>query len=235
MTLFYTPDINGTSYILNEEESKHAVRVLRLVEGDVVGLIDGVGGMYKAKITESNPKRCTTTIIETQKEHGKTPFHLHVAIAPTKNNDRFEWFLEKVTEIGIGEITPLSCERSERKIVKTERLNKVLVAAIKQSVKAYLPKLNELTNFKQFVEQDFEGQKFIAHCLAHSEEKIHLKDAYTLGENALILIGPEGDFSAEEIKLALQNGFKEISLSRSRLRTETAGVVACDVINILNG
>ncbi len=235
MTLFYTPDITDSTYTLNEEESKHAVRVLRLVEGDVVCLIDGVGGMYKAKITDSNPKRCTTTIFETQKEYGKTPFHLHVAIAPTKNIDRFEWFLEKATEIGIGEITPISCERSERKVVKTERLNKVVVAAIKQSVKAYLPKLNELTNFKQFIEQAFEGQKFIAHCLAGSEEKTHLKNVYTLGQNALILIGPEGDFSEQEIKLALQNGFKEISLSRSRLRTETAALVACDVINILNG
>jgi 16S rRNA (uracil1498-N3)-methyltransferase len=245
MNLFYTPDITSSVYVLNEEESKHAVRVLRLKEGDHIQLIDGIGGFYKAEITDANAKRCSVKIIETQKEYGKRSFYLHIAIAPTKSIDRIEWFLEKATEIGVDEISPIECEHSERTIVKQERLNKILVSAMKQSVKAYLPKLNEMADFDKFVKQDFKGEKFIAHChprltsgsSPNGEERKadHLKNLYTQGQNALILIGPEGDFSQKEVELALKNGFKEISLGNSRLRTETAALVACDVINILNG
>lgn len=233
MHLFYTPYITTPVYTLSEEESKHAVRVLRLTVGDVIYLIDGTGGFYKAELTDANAKRCTVKITETKKEYNKNSFYLHIAIAPTKSIDRVEWFLEKATEIGIDEITPLECEHSERTVVKPERLNKILVSAIKQSVKAYLPKLNEMADFDKFVKKPFEGQKFIAHC--HTYTQVHLKKLYTTGQNALILIGPEGDFSEKEIQVALQNGFKEISLGNSRLRTETAALVACDVINILNG
>lgn len=246
MNLFYTPDITTPVYTLSEEESKHAVRVLRLSIGDFIYLIDGVGGFYKAQLTDTNAKRCSVTITEVQKEYGKRPFNLHIAIAPTKSIDRTEWFLEKATEIGIDEITPIECDRSERTVVKTDRLNKILVSAIKQSVKAYLPKLNQMTGFDKFVTQPFEGQKFIAHCnhlsltsgsSPNGEERnksTYLKNLYKPGQNALILIGPEGDFSEKEVELAVQNGFKEISLGNSRLRTETAALVACDVINISN-
>ena len=235
MNLFYTPDITVPVYTLSEEESKHAVRVLRLKEGDHIHLIDGLGGFYKAEITDANVKRCKVKIIETQKEYSKRSFYLHIAIAPTKSIDRIEWFLEKATEIGIDEITPIECEHSERTIVKPQRLNKVLVSAIKQSVKAYLPKLNEMEDFIKFVKLPFDGEKFIAHCNTTPKNKDHLKNVYTPAKNALILIGPEGDFSPKEVEQALQNGFREISLGNSRLRTETAALVACNVINILNG
>jgi 16S rRNA (uracil1498-N3)-methyltransferase len=238
LNLFYAPDITLPNYTLTEEESKHAIRVLRLVKGDLVELIDGAGGLYKAIINDPNPKRCTLTITETHKEFGKRPFHLHIAIAPTKSSDRMEWFLEKATEIGLDELTPLQCDHSERTVLKTERLQKIAVSAIKQSLKAYLPKLNEMTAFKTFVKQPFEGQKFIAHCMPIAQcipgkntIKNHLVKLYKPNQNALILIGPEGDFSAEEIKLAIHNGFQEISLGTARLRTETAALVACTLIN----
>lgn len=239
MHLFYTPDINTDQYTLNEEESKHCVRVLRLTIGDRIVLIDGKGGLYDAEITLDHPKRCEVKIITKKKEVGKRSYQLHVAIAPTKHMDRLEWFAEKATEIGIDELSLLNCQHSERVIVKTERLEKVLVSAIKQSVKAYLPKLNEVTDFKKFIAAtiDFKGQKFIAHCYPTQNkevEKLHLKEQYKLKQNALILIGPEGDFSVEEVKLAMDNGFQEISLGTSRLRTETAALTACLTVHILN-
>jgi len=240
LNLFYTPDITLPDYTLNEEESKHAVRVFRLINGDFINLIDGKGGFYTAKINDANPKRCTITIIKKLKEYGKHPVYLHLAVAPTKSNDRMEWFLEKATEIGLDEFTPLNCEHSERTVIKTDRLLKIAVSAIKQSIKAFLPKLNEMTIFKDFISRPFEGQKFIAHCnppqndIAENTKNNNLKNAYIPGQNALILIGPEGDFSPEEIQLAKQNGYTEISLGNSRLRTETAALVACTIINSLN-
>jgi len=233
MHLFYTPQITSDTYTLEEEESKHAIRVLRLAPGDFIYLLDGVGGFYKARICDASAKGCTVKIVETHKEYGKRSFYLHIAIAPTKNIARIEWFLEKATELGIDEITALKCEHSERIMIKPERLHKITVSAIKQSVKAYLPRLNEMEKFKPFIKQPFTGQKFIAHCIS-SASKPHLKNCYTKGQNALILIGPEGDFTPEEVELATQNGFREISLGPSRLRTETAGLAACHVINILN-
>ena len=241
MHLFYTPDISSNTYTLNEEESKHSIRVLRLKIGDKVVLIDGKGGWYEAVIKEDNPKNCVVNITETKKEFGKRNIHLHIAIAPTKNMDRLEWFTEKATEIGIDEITTLDCQNIERTVVKTDRLNKVAVSAIKQSLKTYLPKINEITELKKLIAShtNFTGQKFIAHCYPSLSEKgedkrLHLKELYKKGNNALILIGPEGDFSVEEVKLALNNGFKEISLGSSRLRTETAAMYACTTVNILN-
>ncbi len=248
MHLFYTPDIlltsqplhetsgdNTFSYTLNEDESKHCIRVLRLTDGDKIILIDGSGGWYEARITDNNAKRCKVNITETKKEFGKRSIHLHIAVAPTKNMDRLEWFIEKAVEIGIDEISIPACHNSERTIVKSERLNKAAIAAIKQSIKAYLPKINELTDFKKFIASaaEFKGQKFIAHCYKN-EIKPHLKTLYKKGEDVLILIGPEGDFSVDEVKIAVNNGFKEISLGTGRLRTETAAVYACTVINILN-
>ena len=232
MQLFYIPDISGAEVILNETESKHAIRVLRLKEGDEIELIDGKGGFYKARIQNANPKKCQLSIIESQTDFGKKDFHLHIAIAPTKNIDRTEWFLEKCTEIGIDEVTPLLSEHSERKVIKPERLEKILVSAMKQSVKAYLPKLNGLTKLSDLLSQATETKKFIAHC--NEGEKQHLKNVVKPGDKVLILIGPEGDFSPEEVALALENGFEAISLGNARLRTETAGVVACHIVNLAN-
>lgn len=240
MHIFYAPDITDSNeYTLNEEESKHCIRVLRLKQGDTVQIIDGKGGQFTAKIKNGLNKKCTVEITGTKKNVGKSNFHLHIAIAPTKNIERFEWFLEKATEIGIDEITPLLCEHSERTVIKTERLNKVLVAAMKQSFKAYLPKLNEAKKFSDFIQQSFDGQKFISHChlvrYNEKENKNHyLKNIYSAGNDTIILIGPEGDFSQQEVKMATDKGYKDAILSDSRLRTETAGIVACHLINFMN-
>lgn len=232
MHLFYTPEISEKTYTLNEIESKHCIKVLRLSTNDQIELIDGKGTFYEAKIIVPNPKNCKIEITKSNQEFGKRNHYLHIAIAPTKNIDRFEWFLEKATEIGIDEITPLLCDRSERKTIKNDRLEKILVSAMKQSIKAFKPKLNSLTNYKDFIKQGFKGSKYIAHC--EENEKQSLKSNYKAGNNAIILIGPEGDFSPEEIKLAKENDFCETNLGNSRLRTETAGIVACHTINLLN-
>lgn len=232
MQLFFLPRIEGDNIILDEPESNHCVRVLRLSAGSRIQLVDGAGGFYTAEITDPHPKKCRLRIISSEKEFGKRNFYLHIAIAPTKNIERFEWFLEKATEIGIDEITPLLCRFSERKEVKTERLNKILVSAMKQSVKAYLPKLNEMQTFSEIVAAHSGYRKFIAHC--YEGEKLVFKNAVIPGEKILILIGPEGDFSEEEVAKARQEGFLEITLGQSRLRTETAGVVACHTINLIN-
>ena len=232
MQLFYVPNISGDEVILNETESKHAVRVLRLVPGNVVQLIDGKGGFYDAEITDANQKKCQLKIRKTIQEFGKKNFRLHLAIAPTKNIDRFEWFLEKATEIGIDEITPLLSDHSERKSVKPERLEKILVSAMKQSVKAYLPKLNEMISFNDFIKNCTSKNRFIAHC--YEGEKHHLKNVVEKAQDVVILIGPEGDFSLEEVTLARNNGFTEVSLGPTRLRTETAAVVACHIVNLIN-
>lgn len=216
-----------------EEESNHAVKVLRLTEGDEVVLIDGKGMFHKALIARAHHKRCGVEITESYPEANHWPFKIHVAVAPTKNIDRIEWFAEKATEIGIDAITMLKCRYSERKEVKTERLNKILVSAMKQSLKASLPELQGMTDFKKFVEQPFDGQKFIAHCYKDSERTL-LKQLYQPGSNMLILIGPEGDFSEEEVQLALANGFRPVSLGNSRLRTETAALVACHTVHVIN-
>lgn len=232
MHIFYTPDLSGTAYILDETESKHSVRVLRLEKGDEITLVDGRGGFFKAEIDDPNPKRCAVKVIHSELNYGLRNFGVHVAIAPTKNIERIEWFLEKATEIGINRVTPLLCHHSERKEIKHDRLEKVMVSAMKQSLKAYLPQLDELTKFSAFIKQPFEGQKFIAHCEEQHREL--LKNAMTKGGNYLILIGPEGDFSTEEIRMAIEAGFVPVSLGDSRLRTETAGVVACHTFNLLN-
>lgn len=231
MHVFYTPDIQ-TRPELPEEEAAHAVRVLRLQAGDEVTLTDGQGNFYRAEISTATPKRCLVNILETLPQAPLWQGHLHIALAPTKNMDRTEWFAEKATEIGIDELTFLNCRFSERKVIKTERIAKILVSAIKQSLKARLPRLNEMTDFNKFIAQPFSGQKFIAHC--YEGEKVLLKDAVRRGEDALVLIGPEGDFSEEEVGKAIENGFVPISLGKSRLRTETAALVACHILNLQN-
>lgn len=232
MNIFYTPDISGNFYTLNEAESKHCIRVLRHVQGDQLTLIDGKGNWYEATITDANPKRCSVEVVKTIADVGKRNYRLHVAIAPTKNIDRFEWFLEKATEIGIDEITPILCEHSERKQIKPERLEKVIVSAMKQSLKAFLPQLNNLTTFESLLQTATEGGKYIAHC--EEGQKNHLFHQVKPSESVLVLIGPEGDFSPDEIQKAKEGGFTEISLGESRLRTETAGMVATQIVQLVN-
>lgn len=232
MQIFYAPDITRPFYTLNEEESKHCIRVLRLTTGDEITLVDGVGSLYKTRITKPEAKRCEVEIFETINNFEIRNFYLHIAIAPTKNIERLEWFLEKATEIGIDEITPLLCEHSERKVINNERLEKIIVSAMKQSIKAYLPKLNPMIPLKQFIQSQHEGELFIAHC--NTKNLSHLKDKIIPKYKITILIGPEGDFSASEVKYAIHKGFTEISLGNSRLRTETAGVMACSIANLMN-
>jgi 16S rRNA (uracil1498-N3)-methyltransferase len=231
MLLFYASEIANRSE-LPELESKHCIRVLRKQLGDTINITDGKGYFYKAQISETHPKRCQVEIIEKIETFPSWKAQIEIALAPTKNLDRMEWFAEKATEIGINKIHFLKTRYSERKELKTERIEKILISAMKQSLKANLPKLSEMIDFKHFVKQNFDGQKFIAHCAL--EEKELLSKAYRKGENVLILIGPEGDFSEEEISLALANGFQAISLGESRLRTETAALAACQTIHIIN-
>ncbi len=232
MQLFYVPEISDTEVVFNETESKHAIRVLRLQKGAQIQIVDGKGGFYEAVITDANSKKCKLKITKSIQDFGKKDFHLHIAIAPTKNIDRFEWFLEKCTEIGIDEITPILTEHSERKIIKPERLEKILVSAMKQSIKAYLPKLNPIATFNDLISNNKTNKRFIAYC--DDVEKSHLKDLSLKKEKVLILIGPEGDFSPEEVNDAVENGFSVISLGEARLRTETAGIVACHIVNLAN-
>lgn len=234
MHLFYTPDIvsNQTEYTLSEEESKHCVRVLRLKEGSEVSLIDGIGHLYQGRVNEAHPKRTRIKILSVMAEYGKRNHYLHIAIAPTKNIDRLAWFIEKATEIGVDEISPIICEHSERKEIKTERLQKVITAAVKQSLTAYHPKLNEAIKLNEFLQRTDLGQGFIAHCL--EGEKEYLKNLVVPNQHVCVLIGPEGDFSSYEIDSCLAKGIRPISLGHTRLRTETAGLYACLEVNLLN-
>ncbi len=228
MQLFFTENTND-EFILPSEESKHITKVLRKKEGDIINFTDGRGNLIIAEITNTDIRKTRVKVIEKMEKEKQHNYYLHIAISPTKNMDRFEWFLEKSCEIGIDEITPIICARSERKIVKTERCNRILLSAMKQSLKYHLPRLNEGTSFKDFIKQDFEGSKYIAHC--EEGEKTELRKEEKEKRN-LILIGPEGDFSSTEIKIALQNEFKPIELVNSRLRTETAAIIAVHTINI---
>ena len=229
MHLFYTPDI-AHSHELPADEAAHALRVLRLQPGDEVRLTDGQGGFYHARISECNRKRCMVEVIEREEQAPLWTGHLHLALAPTKNMDRMEWLAEKATEIGFDELTFLNCQWSERRIVKGERIEKILISAMKQSLKARLPKLNDITDFAQFVKQPVSGQKFIAHC--HEGEKTPLRQALQPAQDALVLIGPEGDFSPDEVALAVAEGFTPVTLGNTRLRTETAALVAVHLMNL---
>jgi 16S rRNA (uracil1498-N3)-methyltransferase len=232
MHLFYSPVPVQEVNILGEEESWHCTRVLRLAAGGIIHLTDGIGNLYECQILNADPKRCIVKVVSSTKEYLKRTNYLHIGIAPTKSIDRFEWFLEKATEIGIDEITPILCAHSERVRLKTDRMQKILVSAMKQSLKAYLPKLNEPFELKKFIIKHFPGQKFIGYCESGKEDE--LQRIYQKGQNALILIGPEGDFSSDEIDLAKKEEFIPISLGKSRLRTETAGIVACHTILLMN-
>lgn len=228
MHVFYTPDIKRQE--LPEEEAVHCLKVLRLSEGDEITLTDGCGYFYKAQITMASAKRCFFNVLEKIYQEPYWNKHLHIAIAPTKNMDRIEWLVEKATEIGIDEFSFLDCRFSERRVIKTERLEKIVVSAMKQSLKARKPIINEMIPFKSFVKQKFSGDKYIAHCT--EGEKSLLQDLLHKDKDTLVLIGPEGDFSPEEIDDALNNGFVPVSLGKSRLRTETAALVSCHLMNL---
>ena len=232
MHIFYTPDITDDKYLLDEQESKHASKVLRLSVGDQILLIDGKGGKYTAEILENVGKRIRVSVVSKTIENERSAHYLHLAVAPTKNIERLEWFLEKATEIGVDEITPLLCRNSERKSIKDDRLERVVVAAMKQSIKPFMPKLNALTKADDFIKQNYSGGKYIAHC--YDSEKLPLKSATTQNTSSIVMIGPEGDFSLEEVKMAEANGFQSVELGKERLRTETAGVVACHTVNLMN-
>lgn len=232
---FYDPALSGS---LPEEEAKHAVRVLRLSEGDEINLMDGCGTFYKAEITTASNHHCLYKIIEEEKQSRAWKGHIHLAVAPTKLNDRIEWLAEKATEIGWDRVSFLNCRFSERKTIKIERIEKIVVSATKQSHKAWIPCVDELVSFEEFVMQfglpegtyDDSVQRFICHC--HEGDKPHLQNMLKKGKDAIVMIGPEGDFSIEEVALAEQYGFKPVTLGASRLRTETAALVAVHLMQL---
>jgi 16S rRNA (uracil1498-N3)-methyltransferase len=233
MLLFFDPAIAHDIHYLSEEESYHCIKVLRLRPGNRIHITNGKGDIFESVITGIEKKVLQIRIEKTIHEYGLKPFKIHVAIAPTKNIDRFEWFLEKATEIGIDEITPLICDRSERTTIKNERQERVIIAAMKQSLKAYKPLLNFPVSMKNFISKPFIGfNKFIAVC--ESDTRQLLRDCCQKDQNYLILIGPEGDFAPDELAAAKRNNFKPVSLGTSRLRTETAGIVACQICNLIN-
>ncbi len=231
MNLFYQPDIDQQVFSLDEEESRHCVKVLRRNPGDRIQVTDGKGFFYTAIITNADSRRCSFSI-DTKSPAPPRPYFLHIAISPTKNADRIEWFVEKCVEIGIDRISLVECKHTERAFLKSERLKKIALSAMKQSVKANLPQIDEVVSFKSFIETTKEASRFIAY-VDHSNPVL-LKDAAGDAKESVILIGPEGDFDLEELALAISNGFQKVSLGPSRLRTETAGMVACNTISLLN-
>jgi 16S rRNA (uracil1498-N3)-methyltransferase len=234
MQLFFNPELetNLTEFKFDKTESRHIVRVLRKREGDVLHITNGKGFLFEAEIIDANDNKCCVRITNTIAKEKGWNYHLHIAVAPTKLNDRMEWFLEKATEIGIDEITPIICQHSERKVVKLERFEKITRTAMKQSLKFYLPKINPAKTFKEFLATEHSGQKFIAHC--EKQDKKSFKNEILPNTDATILIGPEGDFSTKEIDLALQKKYTPITLGESRLRTETAALVACHSVAFTN-
>ena len=233
MQLFYNPEITEESsqIVFSKEESNHIVKVLRKQVGDKLQITNGKGWLFNAEISIPNIKKCIATIVSKEKQQQRL-IKLHVAVAPTKMNDRYEWFLEKATEIGIETITPIICDHSERKIIKPERFEKIIQSAMKQSLNCYLPKLNDPIPFKEFIKQDFSGQRFIAHC--EETKRKSFKSELTPNHDVTILIGPEGDFSVKEIEIAIANKFIPVTLGETRLRTETAAIVACHSVAFVN-
>ncbi|WP_299381877.1 16S rRNA (uracil(1498)-N(3))-methyltransferase [uncultured Lacinutrix sp.] len=233
MQLFYNPEITETTaqFSFSKEESKHIIKVLRKKIGDTMHITNGAGWLFSAEIISDNIKNCVAEI-KTKQFQKQPKSHLHLAVAPTKMNDRYEWFLEKATEIGIQEITPIICDHSERKIIKQERFEKILQSAMKQSLSCYLPKLNNAIAFKDFIKQEFKDNLFIAHC--EETNRKSLKQQLEQNKNTTILIGPEGDFSTKEIEMAVNSEFIPVTLGETRLRTETAAIVACHSVAFTN-
>ena len=233
MQLFYNPDIDETTetFSFDKEESRHIIKVLRKKDSDILHVTNGLGLLFETQITLASDNKCIVQVLSIKKTD-EPKFRLHLAVAPTKMNDRFEWFLEKATEIGIQEITPIICDRSERKVINLERFEKIILSAMKQSNETYLPKLNEAISFKEFIKQKNEGLQLIAHC--EETDKKSLKDILKPNQSVTMLIGPEGDFSEKEIALALENNYQPVTLGNTRLRTETAAIVACHSVVFFN-
>ena len=233
MQLFYNPAISSEDkeVIFPKDESKHILKVLRKKEGDNLNITNGKGFLFSAEIIEANHNKCKAKITAVEQERDKK-YHIHLAVAPTKMNDRFETFLEKATEIGLDKITPIICDHSERKVVKINRFERVLQSAMKQSLHYSMPAISEAISFQEFIQQEQNEQKFIAHC--EENEKKSLQKELEPGKNYTILIGPEGDFSSEEIKSAIKAGFVPVTLGNTRLRTETAAIVAAHTAALIN-
>ena len=233
MNYFYHPrlDTSVSQFSFPPEESRHIVKVLRKKEGDLLNITNGKGYVFKAKITVADPRQCTAQVQDSRKSIPPRS-DLHLAVAPTKKLDRFQWFLEKATEIGVTEVTPILCQRSERKKLATDRLQRIMQEAMKQSLRTYLPRLNDPVPLDDFLEREHPGLRFIAHC--EKDEKVDLKRRVAADKDVLILIGPEGDFTRSEIDAAYERGFLPVSLGESRLRTETAALVACVTVNLIN-
>lgn len=233
MQLFYNPSIDEqtTSFSFDKEESKHIIKVLRKKDSDILFVTNGLGYLFECEIILASDNKCTVQINSFEKKEA-SKFHLHLAVAPTKMNDRFEWFLEKATEIGIQEITPIICDRSERKVINKDRFDKIVLSALKQCNELYLPKLNDAITFKEFISKQQKGLKLIAHC--EETNKKTLKSVLKANEDITLLIGPEGDFSTKEINTALESNYIPVSLGNTRLRTETAAVVACHSVVFFN-
>lgn len=233
MQLFFNPNIDETteSFSFDKEESRHIIKVLRKKDADILHVTNGSGLLFETQITLASDNKCIVEVL-TITNAEKPKFHLHLAVAPTKMNDRFEWFLEKATEIGIQEITPIFCDRSERKVINRDRFEKIILSAMKQCNETFLPKLNEAISFKEFIKQKQNGLQLIAHC--EETDKKSLKEVLKPNEDVTILIGPEGDFSEKEIALALENNYNPVTLGNTRLRTETAAVVACHSVVFFN-
>ncbi len=234
MQLFYNTQLTpkDKQFTFDKTESRHIVKVLRKKIGDQLFITNGKGKLFIAELILADAKNCTINIISVEKKSKPWNYYLHIAIAPTKNIDRFEWFLEKATEIGIDEITPILCDHSERKVIKMDRLNRIIESAMKQSLKFQLPKLNKLTSLTEFITKNNGSNLYIAHC--ERTDKVLLKSVLKPNQNSTILIGPEGDFSNSEIKTAFQKGYLPISLGESRLRTETAGLTAVQAVSFIN-
>jgi len=233
MQVFYAPGIDGMQYFLDEKESAHCIRVMRMKKNSPVKLIDGLGNLYEGVINDPDPIACLISIENVVHGFEKRPYLLHIAISPLKNPERFEWFIEKSVEIGVDEITPVICKNSEKRSVKTERINNIIVSAMKQSLKAGVTKFNKPETCSDFINRPLDGLKLIAHC-SENFERSSVGRVYTGGSDAVILIGPEGDFTDEEISMAMNSGYMSVHLGKSRLRTETAGVAACHSIYMLN-
>jgi len=233
MQLFYNPDIDETTetFSFDKEESRHIIKVLRKKDSDILHVTNGFGLLFETEITLASDNKCIVNVLSIKKAD-EPKFRLHLAVAPTKMNDRFEWFLEKATEIGIQEITPIICDRSERKVINAERFEKIILSAMKQSNETFLPKLNPAISFKEFIKQKNEGLQLIAHC--EETDKKSLKEVLKSNENVTLLIGPEGDFSEKEIAMALENNYQPVTLGNTRLRTETAAIVACHSVVFFN-
>ncbi|MGY6650448.1 16S rRNA (uracil(1498)-N(3))-methyltransferase [Wenyingzhuangia sp. IMCC45574] len=234
MILSISEHITSTdsTFIFDKDESRHLVKVLRKKEGDSVFITDGKGNFYTTAITIANEKKCTVSILKVETIDNNRPYYLHIAIAPTKLNDRYEWFLEKAVEIGIDEITPIICKNSERKVLKTDRMKKIIHSAVKQSLQCHIPILNEPVAFDTFIQEQEANQKFIAHCEDENNKQFLQNIAKPKGD-ILTLVGPEGDFTPKEIEKALKSGFTPITLGQNRLRTETAGIYITTALTTL--